>query len=67
MYVCCVSDGNINIFTTTQRDGPYKKKLFILFSVILTVNSDYFLNRRLRPVFVTKAVCVLCGVGTEFL
>jgi hypothetical protein len=25
MYVCCVLDGNIHIFTTTQRDGHYQK------------------------------------------
>jgi len=27
MYICCVLDGNIHIFTTTQRDGPYKKNV----------------------------------------
>ena len=26
MYICCVLDGNIHIFITTQRDGPYEKK-----------------------------------------
>jgi len=30
MYICCVFDGNIHIFTTTQRDGPYKKNTFIV-------------------------------------
>jgi len=24
---CCVLDGKIHIFATTQRDGPYKKRL----------------------------------------
>jgi len=26
MYICCVLDGNIHIFITTQRDGHYEKK-----------------------------------------
>ena len=29
MYICCVLDGNIHIFTATQRDGPYKKRIFL--------------------------------------
>jgi len=24
MYICCVLDGNIHIFTTIQQDGPYQ-------------------------------------------
>jgi len=28
MYTCCVLDGNIHIFTTLQRGGPYQKKKF---------------------------------------
>ena len=24
--ICCFVDGNIHIFSTTQRDGPYQKK-----------------------------------------
>jgi len=25
--ICCVLDGNVHVFTTTQRDSPYKKKV----------------------------------------
>jgi len=29
MYICCVLDGNIHIFTTTQRDDPYQISVYI--------------------------------------
>ena len=38
MHICCVLDGNLHIFTTTQRDGPYKKKIScVYFSLLLNL------------------------------
>jgi len=29
MYICCVLDGNIHIFTATQWDGPCQKNDYL--------------------------------------
>ena len=70
IHICCVSDGKIHIFATTQRDVPCQKKSEVLSvnSTVLKLESGYSpfccesrykpVSKRTRAEFIKKLLSV---------
>ena len=64
MYICCVLDGNIHIFATTQQDGPFQYIYIYIYSFIHSFIHSLEFSLRGRVAGTRAQSCDRYGSGT---